>query len=614
MYHQKILFLKFRNDIQGLRALAVIAVILFHLDHKWLPGGFIGVDIFFVISGFLISKSIILQSEHNSFKPVRFYQGRFKRIVPAYLLMMIGCIAIAVFNFPKPDFDKFFYQAKAALLFFSNQEFSTTLDYFGTANHENLLLHTWSLSIEMQFYLFLPLIYVLFTKKFRTKILILLFVLFLAFTEYQLHILGNQSKMYFSLLPRSLEFMFGIALNYIPKSDPLSKSQKNIVGFLSLMMIVASLFLLNENSIFPGWLSFPVCLGTAGIVWAASGKINDFFSTAPLVYVGKISYSLYLWHWPVLAFYRYKTMNYEIERMDMLWLVPVFTAFSLLSFYLVEEPFRRLKGRKLLQYGFIACVFAAVIWRGSNYSNRKLVNIPEPYVKYVPFINHNRFLGYMLIGDTAVADQKILLIGDSHCLSMLEFFDTIGKSHQLNFSFLSTASVVPIPGYENFNFPSLKEKERHARLSKIGDQLIEQSDIVLLIRNWIFDYDFSLQTEYLENKISPSQSLIVLKAYPTLKDNPVRKYLSLEKPDDFRTEEILYPLYNQHLTKSIAEKPNFYLLDLSHNEIYDQIPFINDTMSYYDHKHLNFYGARRLAESAGDEVADLLLKLKNRND
>lgn len=568
-------------------------------------------DIFFVISGFLISKSIIIQSNNDSFNLARFYEGRFKRIVPAYFLMMIFCIAIAIFNFPKVDFTKFFEQSKEALFFLSNQVFSNTTDYFGTANHENLLLHTWSLSIEMQFYLFLPLIFIFFKKRFRLPAFIFIFLLFLAFTEYQLLIRGNQSKMYFSLIPRTLEFMFGIFLNYLPKPDCIRKNLRNSIGFIALIPIVGSLFLINEHTVFPGLFSFPVCIGTAAIIWSEDGKVNRFFSAAPLVYIGKISYSLYLWHWPVLALYRYKTSAYQISPVNMIWLVCVFTALSLISFYLVEEPFRKLKGKKLLQYVILACIFVGLLWRGSNVANNKAVPIPIEYVNHVPFINHNQYTGYMLIGDTAVEDDRILLIGDSHCLSMLDFFEDIGKKNGLNFSFISVDAVLPIPGFENHRFDLKEQRDRYVHLAEIGDSLISQSDIVIVIRQWYNNYDFSKQIEYLKNKIKPDQSLIFVKAFPTFDFNPVRKYLSLTKPEDFKKPEFEKTFQIPELEDLIQQTPNFYKLDLSGDKVFDQAPFINDTLGYYDHHHINSYGAHKFAESAGDDMAEFLIGLKN---
>lgn len=569
-------------------------------------------DIFFVISGFLISKSIIIQSNSDSFNLTRFYEGRFKRIVPAYFLMMIFCIAIAIFNFPKIDFTPFFERSKEALFFLSNQAFSTTTDYFGTANHEKLLLHTWSLSIEMQFYLFLPLIFILLKKRFRLPAFIFIFIIFLAFTEYQLLIRDNRSKMYFSLIPRSLEFMFGIFLNYLPKPDRIGKNLRNSIGFIALIPIVGSLFLINEHTVFPGLFSFPVCIGTAAIIWAEDGKVNRFFSAAPLVYIGKISYSLYLWHWPVLAFYRYKTSAYQISPVNMIWLVCVFTALSLISFYLVEEPFRKLKGKKLLQYGILACIFAGLFWRGSNVANNKAVPIPIEYVNHVPFINHNQYTGYMLIGDTTVEDNHILLIGDSHCLSMLDFFEDIGKKNGLNFSFISVDAVLPIPGFENYDFGIKEHKERYLHLAPIGDSLISQSDIVIVVRQWYNDYDFDKQTKYFENKIKPNQSVIFVKAYPTFDFDSPRKYLSLIQPKDFKKDSYKKTHQIPELEKLIQKKPNYYKLDLSNDKVFDQAPFMNDTLAYYNGKHINFYGAHKLAESAGDDVAELLKKITSK--
>ena len=146
-----------RNDIQGLRSIAVLSVIIFHLNKYWLPGGFIGVDMFFVISGFLITGIILTRKRQNEFSLISFYTSRIKRIVPAYLVLIIIVALCAAILFIPNDFDAFRASVKSALYFNSNTFFAKQHDYFGPAVHELPLLHTWSLAIEMQFYLLLPL-------------------------------------------------------------------------------------------------------------------------------------------------------------------------------------------------------------------------------------------------------------------------------------------------------------------------------------------------------------------------------------------------------------------------------------------------------------------------
>lgn len=166
--------MKFRNDIQGLRALAVIFVFVFHLSNRFLPGGFIGVDVFFVISGYLISKIILSKLEKNDFSLKEFYISRLKRIVPAYYFLLIVVWVAFFFIFINADIGKFKLSHFWATIFNSNYYFANADNYFGASSNENPLLHTWTLGVEMQFYLFLPLLLFIRNRKLLTAILCLL--------------------------------------------------------------------------------------------------------------------------------------------------------------------------------------------------------------------------------------------------------------------------------------------------------------------------------------------------------------------------------------------------------------------------------------------------------
>lgn len=598
----------FRLDIQGLRALAVIAVIIFHLDSSFLPGGFLGVDIFFVISGYLISKSIINQIDSGSFNLIKFFIGRFKRIVPAYFVMLFVCILLAIFYFPQNDFSTFYSQAKAALIFVSNLIFGLGTNYFGAQNHEYLLLHTWSLAIEMQFYFVLPLLLLFIPKPWRKLAFITLFFILLAYTEYNLRILDNKSSMYFSLPARSLEFIIGIAVNFLPNSSKLKLSTKNLMGIGFFASIIASLFFINENSVFPGLLSLPACIGTAGIIWLEKGWLNKFFSKKILVFIGKISYSLYLWHWPVLAFYRYRTGEYTIQTLDVIFLTVVFSALSLASFYVVEEPIRKLKGKRLFIYGFSLMAITGIVWITSGLLNSKAVEIPDIYIKHIRSENHNKFTSYQLIGDTSVPDKKILLIGDSHALSMMPFFEQVGKKYGLNFSYLTSDSFLPFPGFHNYEFTDQKSKDLQKELSVIGDSLIKGSRIIIVVRQWHRQYDFRDQIAYFQNTIKKEQDLIFLTDYPNLEQDPARKYLSYIKPSNFKKEKLKEPIIDQDLLRAIESQSNFHLINMQDDDFFKDSPFYNDTLMFYDKRHINEYGSRKFANHKGEIVSEVLFK------
>lgn len=204
--------MQFRRDIQGLRAIAVLAVIVFHFNPAWLPGGFVGVDIFLVISGYLISSILLHKKNKPEYQLLPtlnyFYTSRIKRIVPAYYTTLIAISLIAAVLFLPTDFSNYRDGLKKAAWFNSNNYFASFGDYFAPANHEQPLLHTWSLAIEIQFYLIVPFIFLLIPKRLLSWLLPLGILIFTAIAEYKLRT-GAQQATYYSLLARLPAFFFG---------------------------------------------------------------------------------------------------------------------------------------------------------------------------------------------------------------------------------------------------------------------------------------------------------------------------------------------------------------------------------------------------------------------
>lgn len=608
--------MQLKLDIQGLRALAVLLVILFHIDESFLPGGFIGVDIFFVISGFLISKSIITSLDKGHFSLVKFFEGRLKRIVPAYYFMLLLAIIVAVLVYIPTDFNTFFHQLKRTFIFASNQLFTTTDDYFGAKSYENSLLHTWSLGIEMQFYLFLPLFLMVVPKRWRVIAFSLMFFVFLMYAEYNIRLSDQKAQMYFSLGARSIEFIIGIAINLVPSFFKLiNKKVKEFGAVLALLVILASSIFLNANSAFPGLLSLPACLATAYIIGVENTSVNRMLATSLPNYIGKISYSLYLWHWPVLSFYRYYSMQYTLSAMEIVGIVVVFSLLSLLSFYLIEEKFRQLIGIRFYAVFGGLTVLMGIIWLGSARMNQRLVDIPEPYISPKAFNNnnHNQYSSYELLGDKSSGkDDKILVIGDSHGLGLLPFLDATGKKYRFNFSTISMNHYPPLPGLYLDNLTNKIDKSAYGKLSTIADSLIDHSRIIILVKYWPGPSDFSEAYDYLYKKMDSEQSLVILSDIPHLAKNPVRRYKSLLKPKNTDKEEIKKPEFSDEVLAFAKGKPNVYFLDIFDDTFFREAPYYKDTLMYIDESHINFYGSMKLVEYQGDKVSGFILELLNK--
>src|SRR5690606_23006763 len=207
--------MQFRNDIQGLRALAFLLVFIFHLNSSWLPGGFIGVDMFFVISGYLITSILMHQKAKGTFSFLTFYEKRIKRIVPAHFIMLIFVLISIYFVYLYYDIKTLRGSIVGSALFISNIVFARGQSYFGVGLNDNPLLHTWSLSIEMQFYFILPLIIIFIKNKYLPYVMGGLIILLTGYGTYEMVVNHATSSMYFSLLARMPEFFVGSLLSLI---------------------------------------------------------------------------------------------------------------------------------------------------------------------------------------------------------------------------------------------------------------------------------------------------------------------------------------------------------------------------------------------------------------
>lgn len=604
--------MNFRLDIQGLRALAVIFVVIFHINHLWLPGGFIGVDMFFVISGFLISKGLIKQLDNKSFSYLEFIFGRVKRIVPAYFVMLMLCTFLVMFILIPSDAETFLYQLRRSIIFTSNQLFASGEDYFGAKSYENSLLHTWSLSIEMQFYVILPLIMMFLPKSIYKWILGLGALVILAYTQYEIDVLNNKHAMYFSVLARSAEFVIGIAINFIPSSKYLNKRYKSSIGVLALLVLSISCIFINENSAFPGLLALPTCLATAFLIWLEDSKINTILSSRPLAYIGKISYSLYLWHWPLLAFYRYYHNRYDLTLIEIILLFVVMIILSIMSYYWIEEPFSKTKRiRFYLSFGLLTSILVGV-WFLGRVHYKEIQVTERNYTSFNGFNikNPGEYQGYFLLGDTTKLDDRIVLLGDSHGMVMTGFFDSVGKKNSFNFSYCTINSVLPLQG---INDSLIKDnyKKQYYDAVPIANDLITKSRIIFIVKHWQGDNAYFKDVlQIVINKLKPNQHLVVVSDFPNLDKNPVRQYRSIVKTEKFIPKKIIFPNMPFGVQKLIDTYDNVHYLNLRNEKFFKDAPYYNDTLMYYDENHINYYGSIGYAQYEGYKLAELIKKIK----
>jgi len=338
----------YREDIDWLRAIAVMAVIAFHFEVTGVYGGFVGVDIFFVISGYLIAGGIRAEVERNSFSFLRFYELRLRRLFPA-LFVMIAATAIPSLHYLLPsERTEFFRSIAAVVTFTSNFFFYFQTGYFDHAAVEKPLLHTWSLAVEEQFYLTLPLLLWALYRGFRSKLALSATLGVIALISFVLSIwlmnTGRSAEAFFMSPPRAWEFLMGglLATPGLPiLRNPIA--QRAVRG-VALVVLAIPIFALRQGPGFPGFNALAPCIGAAMFIWSGIGTVSPKRGRhSPLEAVrllGRISYSLYLWHWPLFTFARFASNGLVLGPFDKVTLFTITLLISCFSWRFVEQPFR----------------------------------------------------------------------------------------------------------------------------------------------------------------------------------------------------------------------------------------------------------------------------------
>jgi peptidoglycan/LPS O-acetylase OafA/YrhL len=334
--------LRYRADIDGLRAVAVVAVILYHFKVPGFSGGFFGVDVFFVISGFLITSLISQELDEQRFSLIHFYERRVRRIVPALVVVLFAVSIIAFWELFPLAYKRFGRSVAATSVFLSNVEFWLEADnYFGPSSRESPLLHTWSLAVEEQFYLLFPPLLMLLARRPKQWTIVVVALLAAGSFGFAVWSAFAEPLVKFYLFPsRIWELLLGalIALGALP--IPSSQRVNNTLSALGMGMIV---YAIVAYGIIPTINVLLACAGAALVILAGlkgSPLVNRLLSARYLVFVGLISYSLYLWHWPLYVFATYHLAR-DLSPFESVFLIAASFAIAALSWRFVEQPFRR---------------------------------------------------------------------------------------------------------------------------------------------------------------------------------------------------------------------------------------------------------------------------------
>ncbi len=335
----------YRPDIDGLRALAVLSVLLFHAFPNFLPGGFIGVDIFFVISGYLISKHIFasLNSEFFSYK--YFYTRRIKRIFPALILVLISSVLLGWIMLSPGEYKSLGRHVAASAGFVSNLIFWRESGYFDSAADTKPLLHLWSLAIEEQFYIFWPLIITFLWRYLKNRLTSIIFLLCITSLIYSIFLVEhNPVADFYSPLTRFWELAIGSIIALKPNFLNNQKDSKSLLSLLGFALIIYAVIFLDKNKLFPGYIALIPTIGASFLILAGSGIYtgwvnNNILSRKPIVYIGLISYPLYLWHWPLLSFTRIAESSSPSINLTIAMLIISFLL-AWLTYQFIELPIR----------------------------------------------------------------------------------------------------------------------------------------------------------------------------------------------------------------------------------------------------------------------------------
>ena len=496
---------QYSPEIDGLRTLAVIPVLLFHAGFG-LPGGFAGVDVFFVISGYLIGAGILREAEAGRFGYLAFWQRRLRRLFPAWAVVMIATILLSAFTLVPPHLrdlgECLLYQP----VFAANVYFWRQTGYFETASEFQPLLHTWSLAVEEQFYLFLPLVLlplIRFGRKITLGVIVALSIVSLFVSSY--FAVRYPSFGFFMLPARIWELNLGVILALLPLAKFRLERFAGMIAWIGISCIVLSYLGFDGNTPFPSYTALLPCVGAALVVLASTcgcGSARKLLAHPLPVWIGKISYPLYLWHWPVIVFVRYLWID-EPPPAVMVASLLLSTLLAWLTYRFAEVPIRTKQwlatGKALskvaagaagmiLLTGLLFQASKGLPGRFSAEVNQLLTPVRSrdvglkgslPKIMDVDHWKDASDIGR--IGELTHPKAQILLWGDSHSSTLVPLLNDLGKQYRVEVFVASSAGVAPIPG----TFPAGRGKEAMEIPQRVHDWVSKHPiGDVLLVSKW----------------------------------------------------------------------------------------------------------------------------------
>ena len=618
---------KFRRpDIDSLRAISVISVIVFHLDQSFFPRGYLGVDLFFVISGYVITKSILKQYNVGKFSFIEFYLKRIKRIFPALLIVLIFSLAASSVILLTADSKKFAESLIASLGFVSNFYFWITGGYFFIENELKPLLHLWSLSVEEQFYLFFPLFLYFIFKLFKKKITYLFWIISISSISFGINLFflskGHTDAIFFLFPARIWQFGIGVFFAFLPNLKIKNLFFDSAYLFIAMALIFFN-FIFKVNYLPDSTL---MCIGAALILYKLINEKNilsNIFKIEPLIFIGIISYSLYLWHWPLISFLKYIHMD-QLPLNYIFFSVSLLFCLSFLSWKFIEQPFLyKYSNKTTLKFVTLSYLILILLC----FTIISVKNLPSRYDKFPNVLASSvgstyncSVLEYRKFGDTyaCLINSKInqptknILFGNSHAFMYGHAF----KDHWINSNqkglIIQLTSCLPFID-KNISKKCLKKSRDYYQ------SIIKSNDIknVIIGLTWYtkefvdengnlsFDKDFLIRKNSLNYLINSfrenNKEVYLIGPIPKPEGNFASKLsrqiifkgntnYNLSTPRNIFNQNYsnIIKYYKDQLGKNFLE-PHEMLCDLKNCYLGDK-----DGSFFSDSNHLSYYGAMKM--------------------
>jgi peptidoglycan/LPS O-acetylase OafA/YrhL len=494
--------LKYRPDIDGLRAVAVLGVVIYHAFPWVIPGGFIGVDIFFVISGYLISGILYKGHKTGNFSFAEFYARRIRRLFPALITMLVLSLILGHRLLLTNEFQELGRQVAAGTLFLQNFLFWQESGYFDRAAELKPLLHLWSLAVEEQFYIFFPPLLILLWKKPRFLAPVMGVLLIATFILNVVMSVQNSVSDFFLTPYRAWEFLGGSLLawwHYDREHEEELPLYKEALSFAGLVLLCFGMALIRKGDSYPGWRALmPVC-GTLLLMEGGRGAwVNRIILSNPaMVWIGLISYPLYLFHWPLLSFARI-TQGEATDARVTLGALGLSLLLAGAVYYLIERRIRFSTSRctvpvliglfTALGFAGLLCMQGGVLPRSSSLGFDAIVTASKDN-DYFKGYSSTFVKNYYAIYRAGSTGQKTLFIGDSHmeqCAPRILEVLRSGKAANRGAVFLTRGGAPPIPGVYNIHY----EKEKYFSRDILQLGLSPDIDRVVIAANWCYYFNW----------------------------------------------------------------------------------------------------------------------------